>query len=262
MNDAANAGGERAGDVNYRFLVHYVAALSGVADPIVLDFGCGNGLLVSLLREAGAECYGADVFYGGAQFEQLSASGLLANGVVREIQESGRLPFDDGFFDIVISNQVFEHVDRLSQAVDEIHRVLKDDGIAYHHFPSREVIREGHIGIPLAHRLPPGDLRYAYTVALRRFGFGYNKGDSPPDVWAREKLDWIDRYCFYRPYAELSEAFARHFAIRHREIDYCRFRARSRAVRFALRIEPLTGIYQRIFRRLAFMALEMRKSRS
>jgi hypothetical protein len=107
--------------------------------------------------------------------------------------------------------------------------------------------------------MSPGQLRYAYTVALRRLGLGYHKGDAEPGVWARQKLDWIDRFCVYRTYAELSEAFGRRFTIRHREIDYCLFRARSDPLRWLLQIDPMTGVYERVFRRLAFMALEMRK---
>jgi len=83
-----------------------------------------------------------------------------------------------------------------------------------HHFPSRELIREGHIGIPLAHRLPRGRLRTAYTATLRRLGFGIligakPSGELPPREWARRTLDWIDRYCLYRPYREIAHTFRR-----------------------------------------------------
>ncbi len=138
--------------------------------------------------------------------------------------------------------------------------MLSDAGLAYHHFPSREVLREGHIGIPLVHRLPSGALRQRYAAALRRIGLGYHKDAASPSAWADEKLAWIDRYCFYRPYAEVVAAFATRFAITHREIEYCRYRANDRLVlRAALEIDALAGAYERAFRRLAFMALEMRK---
>jgi SAM-dependent methyltransferase len=245
-------------DVNYRYFVHYVTELSGFDAPRVLDFGCGNGFLVRLLRQGGVECYGADVLYGGAQYDALAESGYLDTHTVREIVD-GRLPFDDKFFDVVVSNQVFEHVEQLDETIDELYRVMDDDGVGYHHFPSREVVREGHTGIPLAHRLTRSQFRYQYALACRRLGLGCNKGDLAPEVWAQIELEWIDRYCFYRPYAILRAAFERRFVIRHRETDYCRFRARSRVNQFALRIDAFSGIYERLLRRLAFMALELRK---
>jgi SAM-dependent methyltransferase len=159
-----------------------------------------------------------------------------------------------------VSNQVFEHVERLGAVVRELERVLKQNGTAYHHFPSREVLREGHIGIPLAHRLPEGRLRFAYVALLRRLGLGSNKADLPIRTWTRVMLDWLDAYCYYRPYAQLVSEFTEHFSIRHCEIDYCRFRAADRPwLRRTLEVESLRGFYERLFRRLAFMAVEMRK---
>lgn len=41
------------------------------------------------------------------------------------------IPFNDNFFNIIISRNVLDHVDAAKQALKEIHRVLKKDGIAY-----------------------------------------------------------------------------------------------------------------------------------
>lgn len=40
------------------------------------------------------------------------------------------LPFDEGHFDIIICNHVLEHIPDDMRAMDEIHRVLKADGLA------------------------------------------------------------------------------------------------------------------------------------
>jgi SAM-dependent methyltransferase len=247
-------------DVNYRYFVSYVGARVGRPSFSVLDFGCGDGVLVQALRRQGIDCYGAEVFYPGGVYDVQSTGELVERGIIRTFSEGAPLPFDDGTFDLVVSNQVFEHVEHLGAVVGELARVLKQNGTAYHHFPSREVLREGHIGIPLAHRLPEGRLRFAYVALLRRLGLGSNKADLPIRTWTRVMLDWLDAYCYYRPYTRLLSEFTEYFSVRHREIDYCRFRAADRPwLRRPLEIEPLRGFYELLFRRLAFMAVEMRK---
>jgi SAM-dependent methyltransferase len=246
-------------DINTRYMVEYVGRRAAEQSSLrVLDFGCGRGEIVRALREQDINAYGADVFYSGSTFKAEMGEELFHEGRMRVIEGDGRLPFEEGAFDLVISNQVLEHVEDLETATSEIHRVLKPGGRAYHHFPSREVLREGHIGVPLAHRLPAGAARQAYATSLRRLGRGFHRDDRPPAVWAAESLAWIDSYTTYRPYQEVRRILDPFFELEHREIEYCRFRAGERGpVRAVLDLEPLVGVSQRLFRRLAFMALEL-----
>jgi SAM-dependent methyltransferase len=235
-------------DVNRRYFVDYV---SRVAPPgaRVLDFGCGDGTLVRMLRDAGYEAYGVDIRWPGADYGDLADSDLGRDGVLRYYEEGGPLPFEDGCFDVVVSDQVLEHVRPLEATVRELARVGRR---GYHHFPSRTVWREGHIGIPFAHRLPPGRARLAYTAALRRLGLGAAKDERPPREWARDMLDWIDRWTVYRDVREVEAALGGE--IRHRELEYCRFRAGRRVRPFLSRRRPVEAV----FRRLGFEAIEVR----
>ena len=72
-------------DPNYVYLVRYVEALGLPPDAKVLDFGCGNGALVKLLRERDVDCYGVDVFYGGASFEAVRNSELFRDDIIRRV---------------------------------------------------------------------------------------------------------------------------------------------------------------------------------
>ena len=81
----------------------------------MLDFGCGSGEVVALLRGRGVEASGADVFYGGADWDDERLQRLLRESVIRHIDEEGRLPFEDRSFDLVISDQVFEHIEQLER---------------------------------------------------------------------------------------------------------------------------------------------------
>lgn len=247
-------------DINTRYMLDYIGRRAAEKPSLrVLDFGCGRGEVVGVLRDQGVDAYGADIIYSGSYFREQTEGELFQEGRMRVIDDDGRLPFEEDFFDLVISNQVLEHVEDLETATREMHRVLRPAGIAYHHFPSREVLREGHIGIPLAHRLPVGAARHRYTTLLRRLNRGFHKDGRTPTVWATESLAWIDAYTIYRPYREIRRIFDPYFDVRHQEIEYCRFRAGERgAVRALLDLEPLVGLSQRVFRRLAFMALELR----
>jgi SAM-dependent methyltransferase len=242
-------------DVNRDYFIHYV---KGVASPgaRVLDFGCGGGVLVSMLRDAGFDAYGVDVPDNPFIAEAATSA---HRQYLRAYTAGTTLPFDDDSFDVVISDQVFEHVVPLESAVAEIDRVLKPGGRSYHHIPTLRVLREGHIGIPLSHRLPPGDLRLRYTTAMRRIGLGSGKDDRPARDWAKDKLDYIDRRTVYRSPAALAAAFGRSGTVQHREAEYCRFRAR-RVNGLLARIldrRALQRPVEETFRLLAFDAIEV-----
>lgn len=250
-------------NVNYTYFVEFIRSLPGWEQLKVLDYGCGSGQLVEVLRRAGIDAVGCDVYYegGGEPPAELKAlrDGLMAEGIIRHVGEEGPLPFPEASVDVIVSNQVFEHVRDLAPTVERVRRVLKPGGVVLLHFPSLEVIREGHIGIPLAHRMRPGPFRRAYTKALRRLGLGYFKAGKPVDQWVDDALAWIDAYCFYRPYAEIRGVLDRHFEVQHHELPYIRYRGASRPWVRGLLSVPGTGpLWAATFRRLAFMALLLR----
>jgi SAM-dependent methyltransferase len=246
-------------DVNHAYFVHYVGR---VAEPgaRVLDYGCGDGTVVRMLRDAGYNAYGVDIRWAGADYGDLEATDLGRAGFLLYYDEGGRLPFPDGSFAVVISDQVLEHVVPIEAAVREIERVTGPHGLSYHHVPSRGVWREAHIGVPFAHRLPRGRARLAYVSALRRLGLGTFKDDRPPREWAEQMLEWIDRWTVYRSSEELEAVFGQ---VVHREIDYCRFRAGRRRWLHAILDRPrVRRPVEALFRRLAFDVIECRPVRS
>ena len=113
----------------------------------VLDLGSGNGSIVKEYRGLGYEAFGCDfAFKEGPDVESLHSKGLI-----RLIErEPYRLPFADDSFDVVISDQVFEHVKNYDETLSEIRRVLKPEGISLHFFPSRYTPIEPHVYVPLA----------------------------------------------------------------------------------------------------------------
>jgi SAM-dependent methyltransferase len=247
-------------DVTSRFVLEFARKY-----PRVLDFGCGNGALVAAGRAAGIDMWGADVFYGGSKArEEAQAAGLLGEAV-REIRD-GRIGFPDAHFDLVVNNQVIEHVEDLDAALAEIHRVLKPGGRVLSLFPSRDVFREGHIGIPFSHWFgKKSRVRFYYTWALRALGLGAWKDQAPTArQWAIDKLEWTDSYTRYRPQREIFAAFGRYFRNEVRESDYIRFRLLGqpgkRWIAEALRFPPAGALARAVFRKVAFLVILSRKA--
>jgi len=252
-------------DVTNRFVLDFCKsfALERPSSPI-LDFGCGSGDLVAAGLRAGLPMFGADVFYGGSgSRDQVEANGLLGDAV-REIRE-GRLPFADAHFGLIVNNQVMEHVDDFDRVLAELHRVLAPGGLLLSVFPSRDVFREGHIGIPFSHWFRKSSrARFYYTWALRSLGLGTWKQEAPSArQWAVDKLRWIDTYTRYRTRSEIFDAYGRYFRNETREVDYIRYRLLDRPGRAwigsALRFRLAAAAARAIFRKLAFFVILSRK---
>jgi len=126
----------------------------------ILDLGCGAGLMVKAGRAHGHDFYGAG--YQLYDAHEPAPQELISQGVLRQITDPPyRLPFDDGFFDVVISDQVFEHVMDYPGTMREIHRVLKPGGAFMHVFPSKYSLIEPHVRVPFA-----GALRARWWMRL------------------------------------------------------------------------------------------------
>ena len=110
----------------------------------ILDFGCGAGATVYSLRDQGyVDTVGYDVQdYLKLRNPQDRASFFIAEPGVT------KLPFSDNQFDLIISEQVFEHVMDQAGLFQELYRVMRPGGCALHVIPARYRPREGHIYVP------------------------------------------------------------------------------------------------------------------
>jgi len=204
---------------NYEYCARFAVDRAGGREFSVLDYGCGAGRIVALMRERGLDAFGCDVFYGGGGGLRNVPPELMGTAIRRI--EDGRIPFPDGRFDLVISNQVMEHVEDLNLVLQEIHRVLKPGGEALSIFPDRDTWREGHCGVPFLHRFPKGSTaRVYYALAWRTAGFGSHKQGKGRLEWSRHKCRWLDDWTHYRTYDEIRRIFARYFTgLQHLEHD-------------------------------------------
>lgn len=181
------------------------------ANTMILDLGCGNGDVVVALRKIGYQAFGCDFVFKEGE----SASDLEKNGFIKKILGAPyRLPFEDKTFDILLSDQVLEHVRDYSRTFDEIGQILKPGGVSLHIFPSRYTPIEPHVYVPLATVVQ--QLWWLKLWAL--FGIRTNKQQGMPAGEVAHK-----NYCYLREWTnyltkkELIQALTPKF----KQIKFC-----------------------------------------
>jgi SAM-dependent methyltransferase len=105
----------------HRKVVSFIGECIGPdgAGKRALDLGAGRGALCRRLRDAGFEVSACDQKPG--LFEEPGIE-------CRSVDDSGRLPYDDGSFDLVTAVEVVEHIDGHRGFFGEVARVLRPGG--------------------------------------------------------------------------------------------------------------------------------------
>ena len=103
----------------------------------VLDAGCGTGRHLVYLAEQGFEVYGFD---SSPHAVEMAMSWLRSRGYrprVKLHKMEEEFPYDDGFFDGIVSIQVIHHnlMSAIRFTVKEMVRVLRAKGILFVSFP-------------------------------------------------------------------------------------------------------------------------------
>ena len=92
----------------------------------VLDIGCGDGYLMSLLSVFNQEVFGIDYENTAVQIAETKLKNYDNCKIFRA--SCYDLPFSDNYFDFVVLSDVFEHLNSPEDCLQEICRVLKSDG--------------------------------------------------------------------------------------------------------------------------------------
>ncbi len=103
----------------------------------ILDLGCGSGRHVVYLTHLGFDVYGFDSSSKAISMAQewLEEESLIAKLSVHKMENP--FPYDDNFFDAIISIQVIHHnlMKDIRKTICEIERVLRPGGFLFVTFP-------------------------------------------------------------------------------------------------------------------------------
>ena len=207
------------GGLAHRNLVSVVEReLAGrdLPSPSILDAGCGDGALLALI---GATLPGRRFGFDSPDYLLKSSDsiGSRAGGGadIRATEPDGAWPFGDEELDVVVSNQVGEHVVDFETFCSEHARVLKPGGFGVHAFPLRHMLVEPHMHLPLVHKVRDHSLRAWLIAGLSRLGLGIYRSQALPEgvgieEFARSHADYSRTFTTYRTWREVADAFHRH----------------------------------------------------
>lgn len=93
-----------------------------VGDGRILDVGCGNGFFLKWMKEHGWETYGVEISQAACQVAQKHGLEVFQG-------ELAEAKYPPNHFDVVVMNQVLEHVYSPRNYFREIKRILKPNGL-------------------------------------------------------------------------------------------------------------------------------------
>jgi 2-polyprenyl-6-hydroxyphenyl methylase/3-demethylubiquinone-9 3-methyltransferase len=109
-------------------MLHWIAAARAEripaatrCDAILVDLGCGGGLLAPHLEGKGYTHVGFDLTHS-------ALTHACDHDVLAVQSDVGALPLPDGVADVVVAGEILEHVDDLSAVLREACRVLRPGG--------------------------------------------------------------------------------------------------------------------------------------
>lgn len=156
--------------------------LERLAELLRVGWGVGDPPRRVLVVGGAILGFGAGALIGKPWIELLETDVYIGDRT-RVVCDGHDLPFDDGTFHAVVCQAVLEHVADPHRVVEELHRVLSRDGLAYSEVPFMQQVHEG------AHDFT----RWTMTGHRRLFRY-FDEIDSGAVGGPGDALVWSLRY--------------------------------------------------------------------
>lgn len=157
-----------------------VDIISSINPDNILDIGCGGGLFISELQKHGYKIIGIDISYN--LLSKIRENKILVCG------RSELLPFKDNSFNLVLCTEVLEHIFDLDKALNEIKRIVKNNGYVIITVPNLHCYDgiEGATGIITK---TINVINYIRKIAgkdeIYKFGWNTHLHKHPPNKWKK-----------------------------------------------------------------------------
>ncbi len=127
----------------------------------ILDIGCNIGTLLFQARQRGWECYGIEINARVKPFFRDSGVNLRIGDVLKA-------SYPKNSFDLIVMNDLIEHIPDPRQLLHKVHELLKPGGILFLVTPDGESFMARVLGTHWFHLKPREHLYYFFQSHLRR----------------------------------------------------------------------------------------------
>lgn len=107
----------------------FISSLIDYSGKYVLDLGCGTGVCTFDIAKKSKKIVGIDISLRAIQKAKKNPM-TKKLGVRFIVGDAEDIHFNDNTFDIVVNTALLQYFDKPQKVIEEIHRVLKPDGIA------------------------------------------------------------------------------------------------------------------------------------
>lgn len=175
-------------------LARYLFASQFVPDKVVADCACGDGTSSEIFGAKAAAVFGFDL--SQEAIERAKVRKTLAPSVTLQCASATELPLDRQSVDVFVSLETIEHIDDDRAFLDEVVRVLREDGTFVCSTPDRDVHSPGNTAMD-----PPWTPYHIKEYTAEEFAkllgdhfASVNMyGQNPSRVWATRFRCWVGR---------------------------------------------------------------------
>jgi 2-polyprenyl-3-methyl-5-hydroxy-6-metoxy-1,4-benzoquinol methylase len=147
----------------------------------ILDASCSTGIMLADLAEHFASSTGIDIDVAAVTAAE---SRFAGRGIQFRVMDALQTTFSDSCFDVIVCNQMYEHVPDATILMKEIFRLLKPGGVCYFGAANALRIIEPHYFLPFLSYLP----KAISNIYLRMLGRGNQYYENLQTYWGLRQL--------------------------------------------------------------------------
>ena len=171
----------------WEHIARYQFAAKFVSNKSVLDIACGEGYgTFALSCVSGSKLYGVDIC------PKTCLHARTKYGLDVRCGSAESIPIEDESIDVVVSFETIEHVNEPRRFMEEIHRIMKRDGVLLISSPNKDVYRKS---CP-SNEFHCSEMSYVEFVTLLKSSFSFVEVLVQEEILDQKRwrfLTWLSR---------------------------------------------------------------------